>query len=226
MSDGRRNTELKEVKNAIVKILVSKPLQAKDLRKALKKMNKNFGYSRDRLNDLLNQMRNGGNIERIMLKDNPYPVYSVLTNSKILAEFNGNAFRVLFEDGMFKNCGILLNEFEASTLKNNKADALLKFFGFYVLGSLMASRLYDKKLRSDWLKPVLDLEKDKSMSYFLDELVTEKRLLDIARLLSQNYKDNMRTLSESVKASKNVKKITNNSKGLMKLFNDFNQKLS
>jgi len=222
MSDNRRNAEPKEVKKAIVKILESKPLQAKDLRKALKKMNKKFGYSRDRLNDLLNQMMNEGDIERKMLKDNPYPVYSVLKKSKTLAEFNGNAFRALFEDGMFKNCGILLNEFEKSKHRKNKADALLQFFGFFVLGSLIASRMYGKKQRTAWLRPVLDLENNNAMSYFLDELMTEKTLENITQVLIQNYKKNTKILTQAVIASRKIKDLTKDAKGLTKLFNDFN----
>ena len=155
----------------------------------------------------------------------PYPVYSVLEKSKTLAEFNGNAFRALFEEGMFKNSGTLLTEFEKSKHKKNKVDALLQFFGFFVLGSLLASRMYDKKQRTAWLRPVLDLENNNTMSYFLDELVTEKTLENITKVLTQNYKKNTKILGQTIKASKNIKLISKDSKGLLKLFNDFNQRL-
>ena len=126
---------------------------------------------------------------------------------------------------MFKNCGDLLDEFEKSEHKKNKADALLQFFGFIVLGSLIASRMYDKKQRPVWLKPVLDLERNNSISYFLDKIVNEKTIEIITQVLIQNYKKNTKILGRAIIESKKIKEITKDSKGLLKLFNQFNQNL-
>jgi len=220
--DKRRNADLNKVKRAIIELLIPKPLQAKDLRKALKKKDpKKLDYSRDRLNDILNLMINEVDIERISLKDNPYPVYSVLDLSKTLAEFNGNIFHALFEKGMFQNCGVLLKEFEKSKHKKNKADALLQFFGFFVLGSLIASRMYnDKKQRSAWLRPVLDLDNNNAISGFLDKIVDEKTLDTITRVLIQNYKKNIKILEQAV-----VKQKSEFTKTQFKLINKLNQNL-
>ncbi len=220
MSDNRKKVD--KPKKEIMKILIKKTLQAKDLRMSLKK--RGIKYSRDRLNDLLNQMMDSGDIERKIQDNNPYPVYAVRGTSKLLAEFNGIQFGGMFEYGMFKRYQELLNEFESSKHKKTKLDALLQFFGFFVLGSLLASRLYDKKLRSDWLRPVLDLEKNKSISTFFEGLVHEDKLVYMVKELSKKYPDNTWTLGNAVKATKSMKELVGSKddvKGLEKMFKVF-----
>lgn len=220
MSDNRRKAD--KPKKEITKILIKKPLQAKDLRMSLKK--RGIKYSRDRLNDLLNQMMDSGDIERKIQDNNPYPVYVNRGTSKLLAEFNGIHFGGMFEGGMFKKYQELLNEFESSKHKKTKLDALLQFFGFFVLGSLLASHLYEKEVRSDWLRPVLDLEKKKTISDFFESLVYEDKLVDMARELSKTYPQNTLTLSKALKAAKNMKELVGSKdevKGIEKMFKVF-----
>jgi len=220
MSDNRRKAD--KPKNEIMKILIKKTLQAKDLRMSLKK--RGIKYSRDRLNDLLNQMMDSGEIERKIQDNNPYPVYVVRGTSKLLAEFNGIHFGGMFEGGMFKKYQELLNEFESSKHKKTKLDALLQFFGFFVLGSLLASRLYKKEVRSDWLRPVLDLEKKKTISAFFESLVHEDKLVHMARELSKTYPQNTLTLSKALKTAKNMKELVGSKdevKGIEKMFKVF-----
>ena len=90
MSDNRKKKGL-NMKLEITKILSKNPKQAKDLREKLKQ--KGIDYSRVGLNDLLNLMIDSGDIERIILDNNPYPVYSVTKKSQIRAEIQGRLFQ-------------------------------------------------------------------------------------------------------------------------------------
>ena len=221
MSDKRRkdHAEPDKVKKTIVEILKKKPLQAKQLREALKKKGKYYEFSRDRLNDILNSMMDKGDITRIVLDKKPYPVYAVTNKSKILAEIQGDFFQANFKNNMFLNKKNLLKEFQ----ETNPIDPLMKFFGFYVLGSLLASHTLDRKdmtdkklknneleeLRQTWLKPVLDLQRGNSMSNFFDEYfdTNKKDVEKIITHLSETYKKNMTILEKSVETS-----VENNSK--------------
>lgn len=176
---------------------------------------------------VLNRLERLGEIERIVL-NGVYPVYQISHKSKILAEFNGKSFRAIFEKRMFENFGKLVYEFELSKHKKNKADALLQYLGFFVLGSLLASRQYtDKELRSNWLKPVLDLEKNHSMSYFLDQIISERTLVKITKSLLENYKMNMKVLGDTVKTTKQIKELTEREpKGLEWYFKDLNDRIN
>jgi len=202
MSDKRRHADPKEVRKAIINSLMVKSLQAKDLQKSLKKHG--LSYSRDRLNDLLNMMMDSGDIERVIEKDIPYPVYSVLLeNSKILAEINGITFQSFFKNKMFVEHEAILKEFKLANNENKSIKALLEFFGFYVLGSLIASRMIKKDQRAEWLKQVLDLEEGNSMSLFLEQLVNndEEKIKTIAKVMDATYQNNMKFLKQSFEYS-------------------------
>jgi len=206
MSDNRKKMGFDDFKKLVVKILVKKPLQAKNLKLELEK--EGVAYSSDRLNDLLNQMMYSGDIKRTIQDGNKYPVYEVRGTSKVRAEFNGLVFRAFFEDSMFKNYNMLMKEFEYSKHNKNNTDALLQFLGFFVLGSIIASHQYGKKLRPDWIRPVLDLERGNRFSYFIDQLMTEDTLVEMIHLLERNYKENMSVLEEATRGSMDIKKMT------------------
>jgi hypothetical protein len=212
MPDKRRNSELKVVRQTIIEILTKSPLQAKDIRRQLEE--EGLSYSRDRLNDLLNLMMDTGDIERKIHPDNPYPVYSITKKSKLFAEFNGVQFSKMFCDGMFrpKLFEKLLDEFQKSKHKKTRLDALMQLFGFIVLGSLMGSRMYDKDVRSDWLRPVLDLEYGWSISKLFDEIHHEDKLVYMAKELTRNYPENTDVLNLALRHTKKIKDLTESEK--------------
>ena len=210
MSDKRRkeHADHKKVRLEIIKILRNKPLQAKALREALAKKGKQFDFHKDSLNEILKKLRVDGEITRIILDDNPYPAYAVTEKSKILAEFQGYYFQAHLKRNMFDNHETLFKEFKE---QKNRADPILKFFGFYVVGSLLMSHGLDKthmtnknisqeefeELRQVWLKPVMDLQKGNSMSEFFDDNfdINKKSLVDIITELDKSYKKNMALLN-------------------------------
>jgi len=228
MSDKRRkeHAESDKVKTTIIKILKQKPLQAKFLRKALKKKGKQYEFSRDRLNDILNQLMDKGDLTRIVLDNNPYPVYAVTNKSKILAEIQGDYFQASFKNNMILNEERLLKEFQSAKHKRNSIDSLMQFFGFYVLGSLLMSHTIKKEnnmtskefedFRQEWLRPVLDLQRGNPMSDYFDKLLgnNEKVLKEMVFILSKEYKLNMSVLGNCAKEM-----VTNNQK-LKEMFND------
>ena len=201
MTDNRRNANLQDTRSEIIKILSVNPKQAKDLRAELVK--KGISYSRVGLNDLLNLLIDSGDIQRKMIEDKSYPVYTVTNKSKILAEVQGYYFQAHFKINYFGNHVALLKEFQK---ENHHIDPILKFFGFYVLGSLITSHALEKKdlsdktlkqkdfeaLRQEWLKPVLDLQRGPAMSDFFDEYFDTKKS-DLPRIIKelQKYKKNM-----------------------------------
>ena len=226
MSDKRRRGHVSpmEVKRAIIKILRNKPLQKKYLEIALKKKGKKFDFSTDRLHDFLNEMIESVDIERKLMKENLYPVYTVTEKSKLLAEFNGIQFGTMFSYGMLKPelNDMLMKEFELPKHKRTQLNALLEFFGFIVLGSLLASRLYDKKIRSDWLSPVLDLEKRWMISEHFDSHIYDERLEDMVKELLKKYPENMDILDRALKTSIDIKEFTEKKgKGIEKWYKDF-----
>lgn len=215
MSDNRRNASLKEVRNAIIELLAHQPMQSGDLKKALEK--KGLKYSRDRLNDLLNGMIESVDIERKILDNNPYPVYSVVKKSKVIAEFNGIQFARNFQYAMMhkKHIQNLINEFQ-STTKNTKLEALLKYFGFLVLAPILASRMYDNEdQRSAWLKPILDFENNWEISKFFEIMTEEKQLHHLVKELWIKYPVNMDMLKDTINSSNEIMKIVDkDGKGL------------
>lgn len=202
MSDKRRKTSLKDLRLTIIKSLQQKPMQAKELRTALDK--KGISYSRDRLNDMLNLMMDSGDIERKVIDSNVYPVYSILKKSKLLAESNGILFAHNFQYGMFhkKHIQNLLDEFEESPHKKNQVDAMLEYLGFIVMGSVLVSKTFyeNKEQRSNWLKPVLDLEHGWGMSEFFDVISDDKILLKTIKELWKKYPQNMSMLKKAFEA--------------------------
>jgi hypothetical protein len=147
--------------------------------------------------------------------------YRVLPQSEKLAEYNGITFRTFFNYGMFQHQQMLRDEFKASDGKKTELDALMQFLGFYVLSGLVSSRLYNKKLRSSWLRPVLDLEKNGLMSGFFEEITHEDKLIDMVTELRKKYPENMDVLSMAVDGSRKVKKIVDKKgEGLEKMFID------
>lgn len=213
MSDRRRkdHAEPNKVRLAIVGILKKEPLQAKPLRDALKKKGKQYEFSRDRLNDIMNQLIDKGEIIRIVLNDNPYPVYAVTSKSKILAQIQGDFFQSRFKNRMMVNEKKLLREFQSAKHKRNLIDSLMQFFGFYVLGSLLISHAIQKEknmtnkqfedFRQEWLKPVLDLQRGNPMSDYFDKFIgtNPKIREEIVFILSKEYKLNMTVLGKCAK---------------------------
>ncbi len=207
MTDRREHTDPDKVRLAIIKILKEKPLHAKPLRDTLAKKGKQFAFSRDRLNDILNKLMDDGELTRIILDNKPYPFYAVTEKSKILAEFQGHYFQTHLKRNMFDNNVKLIEEFQE---QKNNLDPFLKFFGFYVVGSLLVSHGLDKthmtdrklsvkefeELRQEWLKPVLNLQNGNSMSKFFDEIFDNKKgdLEKTVTELGKSYKKNMKLL--------------------------------
>lgn len=196
MSDNKRKKKnpYEKVKMVIIKNLLEKPLQAKDLKTALAK--EDIQYSRDRINIILNEMIKSMDIQRTILDNNPHPVYTVTNESKILAEFCGIRFRNLVRDNFItKN---VVEEFGIIDKKTLSAESLIRFFGFYVLFSFIAGHTISKGLRSDWLRTVLDLEKSLSMSEFFEAFVNkdEKIIKNLASELMKNYKNNFVYMSK------------------------------
>ncbi len=210
MSDKRRKQHAapEKVRIAIIKTLKQKPLQAKDIRTALSKKGKSYDFSRDRLNDILLGLIEQGEITRIVLDEKPYPLYAVTEKSKILAEIQGQYFQAHLKRNMFDNDATLLEEFKK---KENRVDPFLKFFGFYVVGSLLVSYGLDKKhmtdktleqkdfeeLRQEWLKPVLNLQNGSQISEYFDSVFDTKKgdLVKIITELNKSYKKNMAILN-------------------------------
>lgn len=219
MSDKRTKTSLKDFRLTIIKILKIKPMQAKELRSTLDK--EGVSYSRDRLNDLLNLMIDSGDIERKIINTNPYPVYSILKKSKLLAEFNGILFGDIFQYSMFhgKHLQNLLDEFEKTPHKKTRVDAMLEYLGFIVMGSLLAGKvLYeDKEQRSDWLKPVLDLEHGWGMSKFFDDFIDDKILIKTMKELYKNYPQNMSMLEDCVETQSKINDLIEGNEDEMKV---------
>ena len=222
MTDNRRNANLQDTRSEIIKILSVNPKQAKDLRAELVK--KGISYSRVGLNDLLNLLIDSGDIQRKIIEDKSYPVYTVTNKSKILAELQGYYFQAHFKINYFDNHLALLKEFKK---ENHAIDPILKFFGFYVLGSLVTSHALEKRdlsdknlkrkdfeaLRQEWLKPVLDLQRGLTMSDFFDEHFDTKKS-DLPGIIKelQKYKKNMWILEScfenSMENNPKIKKLS------------------
>jgi len=226
MSDKRRKDHAKpdKVRIAIITILKQKPLQAKFLREALKKKGKQYKFSRDRLNDILNQLMDKGDLTRIVLDNNQYSVYAVTNKSKILAEIQGDYFQASFKNNMILNEERLLKEFQSAKHKRNFIDSLMQFFGFYVLGSLLMSYTIKKEkdmtneefedFRQEWLSPILDLQRGNPISDYFDKLLgnNEKVLKEMVFILSKEYKLSMSVLGncakEMIKNNQNLKELS------------------
>ena len=221
MSDSRRKNKPKEVRITIIKLLFSKPMQVKDLKIALAK--EGIKYSRNHIIDLLNNMISSGDLERKVLDNRLYPVYSVMSKSKIFAEFNSISFSAFFEHGLFQLNPKLVNEFQNSKHKKTTLDGLLMFLGFRVLGAYLSSQQYeDKELRAHWLKSALDLEKQGSITHFFDSVIKENSLHLIADELVKNFPDNFYVLNKAFDAANNIKKLTDEKgKGLEIMFKNF-----
>lgn len=169
---------------------------------------------------ILDRLEKKGEIESKFIAGIKF--YNVLKKSKLLAQFNGIQFGNMFQYGLFKRHQELVKEFESSKNKKTKLDALLQFFGFFIIGSLLVSRIYSKDLRTDWLRPVLDLEKNGSMSKFFEGITYEDKLVYMIRELSKKYPENIWTLGEALKGSVKMKELTElKGKGLEKMFKVF-----
>ena len=142
-----------------------------------------------------------------------------------LVEVQGYYFKANLKRNMIDNHVQLIEEFQE---KKNIADPILKFFGFYVVGSLLSSHGLDKKhitdkdltqsefneLRQEWLKPVLDLQRGNPMSEFFDKVFDTRKgeLVEIITALTKSYKKNMTLLNlcfdNSVVNNPKIKKLS------------------
>lgn len=166
------------------------------------KTNKETKISRMGMWEILDKLEKAGEIGKIVLDGR---IGFTLTNkSKILAEVQGDFFRAHFKKNLIGNEIPSLKEFRKydSTL-----DPMLKFLGFYVLGSLITSDLLEEKhmtdktlkkkekdeLRKIWLSAVLDLEKGKPISDFYDGFFKQnkKDVTTVVKQLSKAYPLNM-----------------------------------
>jgi hypothetical protein len=152
--------------------------------------------------DILRSLEEKGEIEKVVFNDKF--CFSITNKSKILAEVQGNFFRANFRNIMFENKIQLLEEFKT---EKSTVDPILKFIGFYVVGSLIESDfsedeyLSDKKLNKEkkeelrqiWLSSVLDLQKGLSFSDFFDDYFNhnKKDILILVKQLGKTYKTNM-----------------------------------
>ena len=183
--------------HAIIRILSGGTIAQPEIQKMIKKKPYSIELTRMGLWKILDRLEKKGEIEKKFL-DGVY-VYNVSPKSKILAEVLGVTFQVLFKSKM-KIADSQENIFEEFGSKDNPVDALLKYFGFYVLGSMLASRMIkDKKQRTYWLKVVLDLEKRQPISEIFEDWIghNEETTKNLILALRQKYKKNMAVLGHS-----------------------------
>lgn len=172
-----------------------------------KKEGKISALSKMGLWKILDKMEQKGEIEKIVLDGKIG--FQITPKSKILAELQGHYFQAHLKQNMLDNNVKLLEEFQE---QKNNLDPFLKFFGFYVVGSLLVSHglnekhmtTHDKKLsvkeleelRQEWLKPVLNLQNGNPISEFFDEIFDSKRgdLEKTITELKKSYKKNMALL--------------------------------
>ena len=188
--------EDKTRKELIKQCLSTGPKQRKELLEFLKEKKKPV-KSVTSLVKHLNQLIKQGDVIKTLLPGKPYPVYQFTPKSKILAEFCGVGFRNLVRGNFFAKDGL---DRELGITKKEKinADVLIRFFGFYVLYSIIVSRTLPMDQRSDWLRSVLDLEKSLPMSEFFEVFVdkNEETVKKIMIELRENYKKNFGYMSK------------------------------
>lgn len=161
------------------------------------KKNKDETFTEMGLRKVMSRLEKKGDVEKIVSERGM--VYRVLQKSKILAEIKGITFMGIFKSGMLIHDEKLLAEFDIK----NPIDALMKYFGFYVLGSLLASRMVAEEQRPDWLKHVLNLEEGNKISEYFENIygVNPEVVTKITEVLQHQYKENYAILDESVKKS-------------------------
>ena len=126
-------------------------------------------------------------------------LYEIVYNkSKLLAEITGIDFALHFKQ-MFIDKPELMKEFGLARKTKNNPEALMRFFGFYVLSTLVISHVINNKQRSSWLAAALDLEKSLSLSTFFEEFTenNDKTIKEIAITLKENYKKNFAYMTET-----------------------------
>jgi hypothetical protein len=189
---------------------IQKILKSDEYKIIENKTNKDSTISRMGLWEILEKLEKEGEIEKVVF-DGVFG-FAVTNKSKILAEVQGNFFRAHFKNNMIQNNVDLLQEFKKET---STVDPLLKFLGFYVLGSLITSDLLETKhitnkkltkkqqeeLRQIWLNSVLNLQKGLPISDFYDNFFnhSEKNKLTIVKQLAKSYKENMNLFGDVMK---------------------------
>ena len=203
MANRISNTYKKELdeedktrKELIKQCLLTGPKQRKELLQFLKVHGKPV-KSITSLVKHLTQLIKQGDVIRTISPGKSYPVYQFTSKSKVLAEFCGIGFRNLVRGNFIVTDGLDV-ELGITKKENINADVLMRFFGFYVLYSIIVSRTLPKNQRSDWLKSVLDLEKSLPMSKFFEVFVdkNEETVKKITLELRENYKKNFGYMSK------------------------------
>lgn len=212
--------EDKTRKELIKQCLFTGPKQRKELLQFLKDHDKPV-KSITSLVKHLTQLMKQGDVIRTILPGKSYPVYQFTSKSKVLAEFCGIGFRNLVRANFIEKDGLDI-ELGITKKENINGDVLMRFFGFYVLYSIIASRTLPKNQRSDWLRSVLDLEKGIPMSKFFELFVdkNEETIRKITIELRENYKKNFgymskifldTTYNRKIKLSKGIKEFVEKS---------------
>lgn len=207
--DGKK---LKPLKYAVIDILqkygnssqakIQKFFESSEYKIVEEKTNKETTISRMGLWEVLDKLEKQGEIEKIVLDGKIG--FAVTNKSKILAEVQGKFFRAHFKKNMMINEINSLKEFKKN---DSTLDPMLKFLGFYVLGSLFTSDHLDPKhstnknlnkkekeeLRNIWLSAVLNLQKGEPISNFYDEYFkhNKKDVTTAIKQMSKAYPLNM-----------------------------------
>lgn len=144
---------------------------------------------------ILNKLEKQGEIEKIFLDGNLG--YQILHTSKINAEFCGLYFQAKAKRNFLDNIEIM-NEFGSGNFKDVDVNTLMKFFGFYVLYSLITSRIVNKKQRKAWLSSALNLEKTLPISDFFEVIGRdEKKVMELTHQLRKKFSKNFAYMSKA-----------------------------
>ncbi len=188
--------EAKTPDKAVIEILSEGQKTQSEIHDIIKEKPHDLPLSRMGLWKILDKLEKKDEIEK---KDiGGVFVFQNSHKSKILAEFCGIGFRSSIRGNFFVKDGL---DIELGITKKEKinSDVLMRFFGFYVLYSIIASRTLPKERRSDWLGSVLDLEKSIPMSEFFEAFVdkNEETVKKITTELKKKYKKNFGYMSQA-----------------------------
>jgi len=190
-----KTNELPSYDNAIIDILEQGSKTQPQIQELIEEKPYKLKLSRMGLWKIFNRLEEKGEIEK-SLSDNVF-IYQLSPKSKIFAEFCGKWFQS-FTQGNFIVKNGLVKEFGIVDPKTINADSLIRFFGFYVLYSIIASCTLPKEQGPHWLNSALNLQQSLPMSEFFKAFVSndEKIINKIMFELKERYKKNFGHMSK------------------------------
>jgi len=195
---SKYNGNKKTTNEAIIEILRKnkEPMTQTEIHEKIKEKPYELKLSRMGLWKVLGKLEKQKDIKKTVF-DGVF-VYKDSSKSKIVAEMSGIDFALHFKK-MFIDKPELVKEFGLTKKTKNNPEALMRFFGFYVLSTLVISRIISKEQRSNWLAVALDLEKSVPMSTFFERFTenNDKTIKEIAITLKENYKKNFAYMSKT-----------------------------